>query len=54
MQDAYASLCLCIHTTEDACVLVVLNSYILPVDELPAVDVLLAEAESVMENLTVY
>lgn len=52
--EAYGSLCLCIDTTEDACVLVILNTYILPTDEVPAEDALLAEAEKVLSNLTVY
>lgn len=52
--EAYGSLCLCIDTTEDACVLVILNTYILPKDELPAADDLRAEAEKVLANLKVY
>lgn len=52
--DAYASLCLCINTTEDACLLVVLNSYVVPKDEVPAMETLVAEAETVLKNLTVY
>lgn len=52
--EAYGSLCLCIDTTEDACVLVILNTYILPKDELPTVDALRTEAEKVLANLTVY
>ncbi len=52
--EAYASLCMCIDTTEDACLLVVLNSYILPKEEVPTADALAAEAEAVLKNLTVY
>ena len=51
---AYASLCMCIDTTEDACLLVVLNSYVVPKDEVPAMETLVAEAENVLKNLTVY
>lgn len=54
VQEAYSSLCMCIDTTEDACVLVLLNSYVVPMDEAPSEDVLLAEAENVLKNLTVY
>ena len=52
--EAYASLCMCIDTTEDACLLVVLNSYVVPVDEVPVMETLVAEAETVLKNLTVY
>lgn len=52
--EAYGSLCLCIDTTRDACVLVILNTPNLPKDEVPTADTLLAEAEKVLANLTVY
>lgn len=52
--EAYGSLCLCIDTTEDACVLVILNTPNLPKDELPTADDLLPEAEKVLANLSVY
>lgn len=52
--DAYASLCLCIDTTQDACVLVIVNSAILPKEEIPPVEELLAFSEGVLEKLTVY
>ena len=51
--EAYASLCMCIDTTEDACVLVLLNSYILPVDEVPTLEAMVAESEFVLKHLTV-
>ena len=51
--EAYASLCMCIDTSKDACVLVMLNSYILPVDEVPTLDAMLAESEFVLKHLTV-
>ena len=52
--EAYASLCLCIDTTEDACVLVILNSYVTAKAEVPTAEMLLPEAETVLKNLTVY
>ena len=52
--EAYASLCLCIDTTEDACLLVAINSYVVPKEEVPAVEALVAESEKVLKNLTVY
>lgn len=54
VKEAYASLCLCIDTTEDACVLAVLNSYVEAKEELPTMEALLTEAETVLKNLTVY
>ncbi len=51
---AYASLCLCIDTTQDACVLVLLNTPNVAKEDVPPADVLLAEAEAVLRNLTVY
>lgn len=51
---AYASLCLCIDTSMDACVLVVLNSDIMPKTEIPVVEDMLAQSEMVLKNLTVY
>ncbi len=52
--EAYGSLCLCIDTTRDACVMVILNSPVLPKADVPTADALLAEAERVLANLTVY
>lgn len=52
--EAYASLCMCIDTTKDACVLVVLNSSIVPVEQVPTMDAMLAESEVILRNLTVY
>lgn len=52
--EAYASLCLCIDTTEDACVLVILNTYDVPKDEVPTAEMMLPEAEIVLQHLTVY
>ncbi len=52
--EAYASLCLCIDTQKDACVLVILNSYMGPKAEVPTVDALVEAVGPVLENLTVY
>ncbi len=52
--EAYASLCLCIDTAKDACVLVVLNSPTMPKEALPSRDALVEEGETVLNNLTVY
>lgn len=52
--EAYGSLCLCIDTAQDACVMVILNSYVQPKADVPTADALLVEAEKVLANLTVY
>ena len=52
--EAYSSLCMCVDTTEDACLLVTLNSYVVPVDQIPSVESMVAEAENVFRSLTVY
>ena len=54
VKDAYASLCMCIDTSVDACVLVVINTRVMPKEEIPAVEELLAFSEGVLEKLTVY
>lgn len=51
--SAYRSLCVCIDTPRDACVLAVLNSPVLPMEQLPTDEAMLAEAERILPNLTI-
>ena len=51
--ESYASLCIYLDTPHDACLMMVLNSYVLPTEELPALEALLAEAEALLPLVTI-
>lgn len=51
--ESYTSLCLYLDSPHDACVMMVLNTYILPTEELPTTEALLAEAEALLPLLTI-
>lgn len=51
--ESYASLCIYLDTPHDACLIMVLNSYVLPTEELPALDALLTEAEALLPLVTI-
>ena len=54
VSEAYSSLCMCIDTSEDACLLVVINSFVVPKAEILPVEDMVDFSEKVLSNLTVY
>lgn len=51
--EAYTTLTLYLDTPQDACVIMMLSSYVLPTDQQPTTEALLAEAQTLLAGLTI-
>ena len=51
--EAYTTLTLYLDTPQDACVIMMLSSYVLPTDQQPTTEALLAEAQTLLPGLTI-